>query len=150
MHKNTRKTLITSIVVIGLLLAGLFVVKNLNKPNTVIGNKVIEITILDQDEEVAYSEELRTNAELLGDVLEEMNSSEQFTIDGGKFVLEGDKDSEFGRFISEITLVPINADDFWVYESENNKVCQTEAFCPGVDFLAIEDQDDFVFKVLKP
>lgn len=149
MHKNTRKTLVTTILVIGLLLAGLFVVKNLNKPNTVVGNKVIEITILDQDEEVAYSEKLRTDAELLGDVLEEMNSNDQFT-DGGKIVLEGEKDSEFGRFISEITLVPINADEFWVYESENNKVCQTEAFCPGVDFLAIEDQDEFIFKVLKP
>ncbi len=149
MKNNNRKTLVSSIVLIALLIATFYLVKEVNKPKVVVGNKGIEITIVDRESKTVYEEEFRTDAGLLGEVLDELNTDADFA-QLGQIVLEGDKDSEFGRFISEITFAPIEEGEFWVYESENNKVCLAEAFCPGVDQLAIEDKDEFTFIVLKP
>lgn len=145
MNKNTQKTLI-SVVIAVLVFTGLyFGVKALTQPKVVVGEKAIKIVITDQESKEVYEEIFNSDTELLGELLDEVNAEEE-----ALFVFDGSKDSEFGRFIQEIKLVELNEGEFWIYDSDNNKVCETEGFCPGVDMLAIEDGDNFSFNVLLP
>ena len=145
MNKNTRKTLLSVIVAV-LVFAGLyFGVKAITKPKVTVGDKAINIVITDGESEQIYEKSFNTDTELLGELLDEVNTEEE-----GLFIFDGAKDSEFGRFISEIKLLELNEGEFWVYDSDNNTVCETEGFCPGVDMLAIEDGNNFSFNVLLP
>lgn len=144
MQKSSKKTIMISIILIVGLITTYFVVSNLNKPKTVVGDKNINIVIVDSKEEVIYDETINTNSEILGDLLDEVNSDKE------TFVLDGEKESEFGRFVSAIKDVQLESNEFWVYESDNNTVCIEEVMCPGIDFLAIEDLNNFKFFVLKP
>ena len=144
MNKNMKKTLL-SVVVGVLVFTGLyFGFKTINKPKVTVGDKSITITITNHDEEAIYSEELGTDVEILGQLLDEINKDKEI------FIFEGTADSEFGRFISEITLLELAEGEFWVYGSENNEECNAAEFCPGVDMLAIQDGDEFSFNVLQP
>ena len=144
MNKNTKKTLL-SVVVGVLVFTGLyFGFKTINKPKVTVGDKSITITITDHDEEAIYSEKLGTDVEILGQLLNEINEDKEI------FIFEGSTDSEFGRFISEITLLELAEGEFWVYDSDNNAECNAAEFCPGVDMLAIQDGDAFSFNVLQP
>lgn len=145
MNKQTKKTVISVIVAV-LVFTGLyFGVKALNKPKVTVGDKEINIVIKNQEEEVVFEEKVNSDTELLGELLDEVNE-----VEDALFIFDGTKDSEFGRFIEAIKLVELNEGEFWVYESDNNTVCAEEAFCPGVDMLAIEDGDNFNFNVLLP
>lgn len=148
MNKNTnmKKTLI-SVVAAVLVFAGLYWgVTQINKPKVTVGEKTITIVITDQKAEEVYSETFNSDSELLGELLDEVNELEEEAL----FVFDGSKDSEFGRFITAISLLQLEDGQFWVYDSDNNEVCAAEAFCPGVDMLAIEDGDNFSFNVLLP
>lgn len=144
MNKNSRKTILTSLVVLLLLVGGYFTFKNYNQPQVVLGDKNVEIIVVDRDKKPVYEKIINTDANLLGEVIDQINADEKL------FELEGEKDSEFGRFITKVNLVESIEGEFWVFDSENNKVCQTEAFCPGIDSLAIEDEDSFTFFLLEP
>ncbi len=143
----TMKRKLISIVVAGVIFAGLYLgLTQINKPKVIVGEKAITIVITDQKSEEVYSETFNSDTEILGELLDEVNELE----DEELFVFDGSKDSEFGRFISAISLLELEDGQFWVYDSDNNKVCAAEAFCPGVDMLAIEDGDNFSFNVLLP
>lgn len=142
MNKSRRKTILVSVITLLLLIGGYFTFKSLNQPQVVLGSKNIEIVILDKNKEKIYDKTINTDGKLLGEVIDQINADDEI------FKLEGSKKDQFGRFISKITLVESNEGEFWVYDSENNKACKTEAFCPGIDLLAIEDKDVFVFSIL--
>ena len=145
MNKDTKKTRISiliAVLVFGVLYLG---VKTLNKPKVTVGDKAVKIVILDKESKKAVDETFNTDAELLGELLDEINSQNDV-----KFEIDGSKDDEFGRFITAISIVDIETGEFWVYDSDNNVQCETEGFCPGIDMLAIEDGNNFSFNVLKP
>lgn len=146
MFKDSKKTIISIVVAAAVFLGLYFGVKNLNEAKTVEGEKTINIVIMDKNDQEIYNESIATDTLILGDLIDEVNENE----DEDLFIFDGEKDSEFGRFISEITLIELDEGEFWVYESDNNKVCLSEAFCPGVDMLAIEDGDNFSFNITKP
>lgn len=140
MNKN-RKTVVSSILIIAVLVSMYFVVKNINKPTVTEGDKAIQIIVLDKMNEEVYNETLNTDTLLLGELLDEINKTKE------TFVFD---DSEYGRFITEIKVLKLEAGEFWLFDSENNKVCKAEEFCPGIDNLAIEDKDIFTFTILAP
>ncbi|NLC34321.1 MAG: hypothetical protein GX760_03545 [Erysipelothrix sp.] len=142
--KNNRKTVGISLIFIIALIATYFIVKPLLNPADNDSDKTISIEIYDVEQSLIYSEKHETNVNTLGLLLDEMNSETEM------FSLDGDASSEFGRYLSAIDAIELPANSFWVYESDNNKMCLSEAYCPGIDYLAIEDEDVFVFKVLLP
>lgn len=145
MNKNMKKTLLQVLVAV-LIFTGLyFGVKALNKPKVVVGEKAINIVITDRESNVIYTETFNTDTELLGELLDEVNEE-----NSDLFEFDGSKDDEFGRFITDIKLLELNNGEFWLYESDNNTACKEEAFCPGIDMLAIEDGDNFSFNLLLP
>lgn len=143
MDRNMKKSILIRVVLVLALVGAYLFVSNLNKPSGNQGNKTVTLEIFNIDEENVFKEELKTNAETLGELIDELNENK------AKFNLSGDKDSEFGRYIESIEDVD-NGSGFWVYESENNKICLAEAFCPGIDALVIDDKDQFNFIITKP
>lgn len=144
MKKSNNKAIFVSIFVISFLLTAFFLVSKINKPNVELGDKNIKIVIIDNTEKVIYDETLDTDTEILGDLIDEINETKE------TFTLEGTKDSEFGRYVSNIVGTELGSNEFWVFESENNEVCVAETMCPGIDALAIKNNDEFKFFVLKP
>lgn len=144
MKKSNNKAIFVSIFVISFLLTAFFLVSKMNKPNVELGDKNIKIVIIDNTEKVIYDETLDTDTEILGDLIDEINETKE------TFTLEGTKDSEFGRYVSNIVGTELGSNEFWVFESENNEVCVAETMCPGIDALAIKNNDEFKFFVLKP
>ena len=143
MNKNTKKTLL-AVLIAGVVFVGLYFGFNaFNKPNVTEGKKEIKIVILDKDKDIAFEESFNTDAQLLGDLLDEVNKEEE-----DLFELGGSKEDEFGRMIIDTKVVETEEGEFWVYDSDNNRVCQEEGFCPGIDTLAIEDADNFSFNIL--
>ncbi len=145
MNKNTRKTMLSVLAAVVIFAALYLGVKTLNKPKVVVGEKAINIVVLDKDSEKAFDETFNTDAELLGELLDEINADKD-----DMFEMTGSKDDEFGRYITGISVVDIETGEFWVYDSDNNKVCEAEGFCSGIDMLAIEDGNNFSFNVLLP
>lgn len=143
MDKKMKKSIFIRVIIVLALVGAYLLVSNLNKPVGDDTSKTVILEIFNLDEESTYNEAIKTNAETLGELIDEVNEQKL------KFNLSGDKDSEFGRYIETIEDVE-NKSGFWVYESENNKMCLAEAFCPGIDALVIEDKDKFEFTITKP
>lgn len=144
MNKNIKKTLLQLLAAVVVFAALFFGIKAITQPKVTEGDKTIKIVILDKDKESAYDETFDTDTELLGDLIDEINESE----DEALFELEGSKDDEFGRMITDTKVVETEEGEFWVYDSDNNTICEEEGFCPGIDALAIEDGNNFSFNIL--
>lgn len=144
MKLRTRQIIAT--VIAALVFSGAYLgLIKMTTPELTVGEKKINIVVTDRETKEVFNEDLDTDAELLGELIDEMNTEELIL-----FILEGQADSEFGRFITDIGDVELEEGDFWVYDSENSQVCKDEGFCPGIDQLAIQDGDDFTFEVLLP
>lgn len=116
------------------LVTAFFIYNNYKDSQTNADIKTVEIWIEEED----YKYE--TNALTLGELIDEVNEKD-FTI-----VLEGDKDDQYGRFISAIND-QVNDEAkgvFWLYTSTTNSTCQG-GYCDGIDLLALEDGDVFYF-----
>lgn len=144
MDKNFSKTIKQVLIAALIFLSLYFGFKQFNKPKVVVGDKEITIIILDKEDNKVFDEKINTDAELLGDLIDEINNDKEI------FKLAGSKSDEFGRFVESITLVEMADGEFWVYDSSNNTVCKAEGFCPGIDLLAIENNNDFTFNILVP
>lgn len=142
MDKKLWKSISIRVGIVLALVAAYLLVSNLNKPANDDSSKVVTVIVVDELDEHLYNEELATNATTLGQLIDEINDN------GQTFLLEGAKDSEFGRYIDNILNVDKSSQQFWVFSSENNKVCLAEAFCPGIDLLEIDDQDEFKFYII--
>ena len=107
------------------------------------GSKSIQIIIQDESEKVLFYKFVRTDAETLGDLLDEMIKEKKFTI-----VFEGIKTDVFGRYITQINDVKADATGpWWVYASTNNTECVAAGYCGGIDVNPIHDKDVFTFSL---
>ncbi len=143
MERNQKLNVQRILIAILVFVVVYFGVKTFNKPKVVEGEKAVQIIVLDEEDKTAIDKTFNTDALLLGDLIDEINKENE------TFILEGSIDSEFGRFILEIVDIEKDESHYWIYDSENNSVCLAEEFCPGIDSLAIEDLDIFVFSILK-
>ncbi|HZJ87334.1 MAG TPA: hypothetical protein VFC75_03830 [Erysipelothrix sp.] len=132
------------------LVALFFGVKHLNKPAESDGSKkdvTINISVSEDDDlETLFNLHFETEEALtLGDLIDEINGE---TVN---FELDGDKASEFGRFIAginEYKTEDMDKGPWWMLYSDNNKDCLEAGFCSGIDSQLIYDEDifDFVFE----
>ncbi len=144
------KKLLKVLTPIIVLAAIFYIVQQFNKPAESDGtekNIVINISVKNDDDlETLYNLQFETeDAATLGDLIDEINGS---TVN---FELDGEKDSEFGRFIVGINdhkTEDMNKGPWWMLYSENNKDCQEAGFCSGIDAQTIYDEDvfDFIFE----
>lgn len=112
---------------------------NLLKPKPVSGAKTITVTLVNEvEDKQIYSQELKTDAETLGQLLDEVKDLKAVT-----------ETSAYGRLLT--SLLDIKQGDmatgpWWLYESENNESCKAAGFCPAIDDTMIQDKDNFTFK----
>ena len=141
---------ITKIIAPILIVAAIFfTIQTLNKETPQVGEKEITINIKVKNEDDSYEniKEVKKDTDQLtvGDVLDEING------DLLNVELEGDKDSEFGRFIvgiEEYKTEDMAKGPWWMIYSENNKDCVEAGFCSGIDAQNVYDKDvfDLVFE----
>lgn len=142
MKKNLMRIGFASILAIGL-----FLVSKAYIFPSIIGNKEVQITITVEQENtdplVVLEASYRTDAEFLGDLLEEISTEENID-----FQFAGNKTDSFGRYI--VGIGPYVTTDsavgpWWLYNSSTNQSCITAGFCNGIDLQDIQDQDVFEF-----
>jgi len=110
------------------------------------GSKSIEITMIIDNEdgpETIYEKTIRTDAEKLGDLLDEMVEDKKIEME-----TSGSKTDPYGRMIVSIegyATTDFNAGPWWLISSSNNKDCVAAGFCSGIDLAPIYDKDEFTF-----
>ena len=80
----------------------------------------------------------------LGDVIDKVNNSDV----NYKFILNGDKNSEYGRFLEAINdMIPDpSKNQYWSIISRTNQDClAADGYCNGLDIQPVLDQDVFDF-----
>lgn len=92
-----------------------------------------------ENKEIVFEGSIKTKKAYLGEVLDELIEQKKLTMQSNN--------SEFGRYV--ISFNEIDGSEhsaFWMFESSNNKLCVEVGFCNlGIDSLAIQDQDKFIF-----
>lgn len=107
------------------------------------GSKSIQIVIQDDKKVVLFDKTVKTDAETLGNLLDEMIADQKLTI-----VFSGNKNDLYGRFITKINdLEAKEAGPWWVYGSTNNTECLAAGYCGGIDVNPIHDKDIFTFSL---
>jgi hypothetical protein len=107
------------------------------------GSKSIQIVIQDDKQVVLFDKTVKTDAETLGDLLDEMILEQRISI-----VFSGNKSDLYGRFITKINeLEAKEAGPWWVYASTNNTECVSAGYCGGIDMNPIHDKDIFTFSL---
>ena len=105
------------------------------------GAKAIQIVIQDDQQNVLFDKVIHTDAETLGDLLDEMVADKVVTI-----TFEGNKTDVYGRYITEIKGLKSDSDGpWWIYGSDNNTECVAAGYCGGIDVNPIRDKDKFTF-----
>lgn len=124
-----------------LLVGGLFAIKVYQDSQLVQGAKAITIIVKDDQDVVLLDKVVRTDAETLGDLLDELAEDDVIIIE-----LAGSKSDVYGRYIvSMFDKMGGSNGPWWLFESENNTECVNQGFCNGIDKNPIRDQDVFVF-----
>jgi len=134
--KNNR---VVIVIVAVLVFAGLWFGLSSLMPEKEVGEKSLHIVISDSiSGEVLYEKDVKTDAETLGEFLDERTD---FT-----FVAD---DGEWGRMISTMEDVVADASNnqFWSISSDNNKDCVANGWCNGIDMQNIYDGDNFTFEL---
>ncbi len=136
-------------IVAPILIVGLIYLA-INKPNE--GSKEPEksITLNFKVKDEDTYENLKTvdfdvkEEETLGDVFDAINGKDI------EIKLEGEKDSEWGRYISAVNDYESNGQTapFWFINSSTNSKCIELGFCDGLDTQTLEADDvfDIVFE----
>ena len=132
-----KKWTIAAAIVAAMILVILGV--NVLMPKTTEGNKTVSVTVINviEDEQI-YQGEFNTDAETLGEFLDEAEEL--------KAVME---ESTYGRLLTSLLDLDQGAMEtgpWWLYESDNNEACKAAGFCPAVDDTPIQDKDHFTFK----
>jgi len=124
-----------------LLVGGLFAIKLYQDSQLVQGAKAITIIVKDDQDTVLLDKVVRTDAETLGELLDELAEDKIITIE-----LAGDQSDVYGRYIvSMFDKMGGTNGPWWLFESDNNTTCVNQGFCNGIDKNPIRDQDVFVF-----
>ena len=124
-----------------LLVGGLFAIQLYQNSQLVEGAKAITIIVKDDQDAVLLDKVVRTDAETLGDLLDELAEDQVITIE-----LAGSKSDVYGRYIvSMFDKMGGTNGPWWLFESDTNTECVSQGFCNGIDKNPIRDQDVFVF-----
>lgn len=129
-NKNTKK-IVLGIVIVAVLVAIFAGVYHFFGPKASAGAKAYTLTVVDdKGNEKKY--EATTDAEYLGQALEELEKSEDFTMDG--------EEGDYGFFITSVNGLEANYDTDGAYWS----VYVNDAYAQnGVDSQPINDKDAF-------
>jgi|GEM_PF-1181353 len=137
--KNKLVAVVCALLVLGI---GSYVILNITKKKTTVGDKEISVTIenrLNEEVDIIYQGKITTDKEYLGGALDELVGKNAFSMEAS--------DSGFGRYIISFNQIEgsgIGA--YWMFESDNNEVCVENGFCSlGMDMLPINDNDHFIF-----
>ncbi len=137
MKKNAVRIALAAILLVG----GLFAIKLYQDSQLVQGAKAITIIVKDEQETVLLDKVVHTDAETLGDLLDELAEDQVITIE-----LAGEQSDVYGRYIvSMFDKMGGTNGPWWLFESDNNPTCVSQGFCNGIDKNPIQDQDVFVF-----
>ncbi len=101
------------------------------------GYKEIKITIVDQENNTVLDERFETDATNLTQFLE--------TTPKLKSEIE---QSDYGSLLTGIYGLNQDMDNgpWLVFESKNNKTCQEAGYCPAMDEVNLDNNDEFTFK----
>lgn len=137
MNKKLFGIVIAAILLVG----GLTAIKLYQDSQLVQGAKAVTIVIKDDQDTVLLDKVVHTDAETLGELLDELVEDKVITIE-----LAGEKTDSFGRYIvSMFDKMGGTNGPWWLFESDNNPTCVSQGFCNGIDKNPIQDQDEFVF-----
>jgi hypothetical protein len=142
MNKSFTR-IIVAVVAAALLYVG---VSYLTKPPVEQGSKEVTLimsTKLEGEVNEVFKKTFKTDAEMLGDLLEEGVVRAYFTIE-----LSGNKTDAYGRFIvaiNEFKTEDSNKGPWWIYDSKTNETCVTAGYCSGIDATPVYDKDVFEF-----
>jgi hypothetical protein len=137
MNKKILGIVIAAILLVG----GLTAIKLYQDSQLVQGAKAVTIVIKDDQDTVLFDEVVHTDAETLGELLDELAEDKVITLE-----LAGEKSDSFGRYIvSMFDKMGGTNGPWWLFESETNPTCVSQGFCNGIDKNPIQDQDEFVF-----
>lgn len=123
-----------ALIVIG----AIVVVYNTNKNDQPKeGYKEIKITVVDQDNNTVLDETFETDASNLTEFLENTP----------KLKTEIEQ-SDYGSLLTSIYGLDQDMDNgpWLVFESDNNKTCQDAGYCPAMDEVNLDNNDEFTFK----
>ena len=81
--------------------------------------------------------EVDTDCETLAEALNEQKDL-QVKIDEGPY----------GAYLVSLIGETAAKDQGWVYESPNNEVCLSMEYCPALEQVMIQDQDEFIFSLI--
>ena len=132
-----KKKVVKVLVALVLGITAFFAVKTLTKPEVTLGNKSVEIIVLDLEKNTIFDQTIQTDAGLLGELIDEINEngSLKFSID----------DNAYGRMImgiNDIVSDPVNG-PWWMIYSETNPDALAQGYCNGMDTQTIYDSDIF-------
>ncbi|MBS3991158.1 MAG: hypothetical protein KGZ51_03730 [Erysipelothrix sp.] len=137
---NNKWIKLVSVLVLGVALY--LGTDHLLRPQGIEGDKTITITI--DQEVIAQSFSVKTDALTLAELLEELHEDEKLTI-----TFSGSKTDPYGRGLQGINQIKTEnmavGPQWWGYTSPNNTKCISDGFCSGVDFVEIEDGNEFIF-----
>ena len=134
-----KKKLIITVIFICIVGCIVFGINSFNKKQSQEGDKVIQITVVDVDNNnaILYEGTFETKAELLGDFLNEAKELQVVCEQG-----------EYGSYIVSMVGKETNqiSGPWIVYNSDYNSSCQASGYCDAFDVLPIEDGNNFVFE----
>ena len=109
------------------------------------GSKSVELTLtVDQaegDDLIVLDKTYRTDAETLGDLLDEVSKEENIAMQ-----LAGAKTDSFGRYIvgiGQYVTTDSAVGPWWLINSTTNKECVEAGYCNGIDLQSVYDNDVF-------
>lgn len=130
--KDNKKAIITSVLILVLGLVLLFSYKAYQKSQIEVGSKEISVVVVDERNSTREEFEHKTDAEMLGTALDEME------------IIKAD-DSEFGRYVHTVSNIyaDTNKTEWWKF-TINGQDAVT-----GIDETPIKDGDtiEFIFTV---
>lgn len=128
---NKKKTVAAGIAILLLILIAWFWQKD---PSVTQGEKQITIVIDAQDLHIETA--ITTQSGTLKELLLEQEEWHATIEDG-----------PYGAFLTSLAEheQDRNAGPWWIYTSENNRICQEQGMCPALDQVSIEDGDVFHF-----
>ncbi len=107
-------------------------------------DKLIKLSIKTAEKTVLDAS-FNTKANTLKELLIELKDEQELLMDY--------ENQSYGMYIKALGKDELYYEDmsrglYWIYSSDNNKVCQASAFCPVADEITLENGDEFVFSLI--
>lgn len=130
--KNNKNVIISTIVILAVAVGLFFGYKTYKNSQIQVGSKSISVVVIDDRNSVNKEFTHKTDAEMLGTALDEMN------------LIEGE-DSEFGRYVTTVSGITadMNASEWWKFTINGQDSVS------GIDSTPIKDGDkiEFIFTI---